>query len=101
MKMQRDKAGLEGNTRSRLVTRVLFQVRVGYEFVRRDRIQVKVCIGRNARLHIAFPLPNVVAACELAEADEIGPALRLPPQLAAALSEDAVHRERSVRRDPG
>src|SRR5690242_21926829 len=75
------------------VARVLDEVRVGGELRRRERIQVPERFGGGAGRRPALPGPQGRPAGELAEPDQIGAAMTLPQQLAAALIEDELQGE--------
>src|SRR5262249_12410550 len=69
------------------------ELRVGHELGGRDREQVEVSIGRRASRGAALPGPDVVAAGEESEANEIRATVRLPEQLPTALVEDELQVE--------
>src|SRR6266581_6410901 len=82
----------------RSIVRILFEVRVGHDLGIRERVQVEMRIvrytGRVGAVRVlALPRPYVAAACEHAVADEVGPAVSLPQQLAPPLGQNEVQRE--------
>src|SRR2546421_6779178 len=88
----RDTAGLSKTNVSASVTRILLQVRVRNQLVRRKRIQIPEYIQRNATRVAALPRPQIAAAGELAEAHEITAPLSLVKQLAGPLGQDRIGR---------
>lgn len=85
------------------VTRVLLEVRVGRNFVSRERVHVARRWRRGAGLHASLERPDLGRAGEAPEAHEVRAAVPLPEQFAAALVEDEVERElvRGDRRGAG
>src|SRR5688500_19670998 len=68
-----------------LVPRILSQVRVGDDLVRRQRVQVEMRPGCDTRRRATLKGPEVGAPGEPAEADQVGTAVTLPEQLTAPL----------------
>src|SRR5262249_713269 len=86
-------ASARSAARMRLVAGILLELRVGHELGGRDGEQVEVSIGRRASRGAALPGPDVVAAGEESEANEIRATVRLPEQLPTALVEDELQVE--------
>src|SRR5688572_1280769 len=91
---------VEGDGAADSVARVLFDVRVRRQLVRRDREQVAERLRRAPRLDPPLPLPDAVVG-EAVVPDEVLAAVRLPEQLARALVEDEVEGELGVGDVPG
>src|ERR1700732_5339776 len=75
---------------------ILYQVRVGGELGSGQRVQIPERLGCGAGRRTAFPLPDIAAAGEQAEADQIGPAMGLPQQLAPPLVQAESQRELGI-----